>query len=239
MMAAAYGCDANLEVLSVVMGLTTFGGNLGGAGFWEFLVKEFPSTASPDDRIPQAAENGIDAVRSAVNLGAVIAPSDYINSTSYNPEVLLVSDRISNANTYLTFLSMALMGSLMNRYGAPDSNYDRTAALPWLTAATTPGDGCAMAAATLDFFDGVTYLASVAPASTAHIFSKISTLLTAGLDVACALGCSVICAGNVTCTSCPLSLRNRASCTGSTSDINSCAAAGLNNFINTSWTGTP
>lgn len=37
--------------------------------------------------------------------------------------------------------------------------------------------------------------------------------------------------------SCPSTLRNRSSCTAQTSDVNSCAAAGLTNFINNSLAG--
>ncbi len=237
--ASTYGCFADLKVFTVALGLSSFSGNLGGAGFWEFLVQEFPSTSSPDDRKPVAAENGIDAVISAVNPGVVAAASDFINSTSYNPGALVVADRVNDANTYLTFLSMALMGSLLSRYGNPDSSNHRTSALPWRTAPTTPGDGCALASATLHFYDGVTFLSSIAPSNMAAVYSSMSTMLAAGLDGACSLGCTLICAGASTCTTCPLSLRDRTSCTGLTSDVNSCAAAGINTFINASWTGTP
>ena len=239
--ASAYACFAQLKVLSVALNLTQFQGSLGGAGLWTFLVQEFPSTASPDDRIPESAENGIDAVLAAVNPGAVIATSDWINKSTFNPGVLLSSERIDDANSYLTFLSMALIGSLLNRYGAPYPNYKRSVALPWTSASATKGDGCAMAAAMLNFFDGISFLSSTASGTTGAAFTSVGTLLTAGLGLACEAGCLACAAAgsSVSCTGCPLNLRDRSSCTGQNSDVNSCAAAGIASFINSSWSVGP
>ncbi len=74
----------------------------------------------------------------------------------------------------------------------------------------------------------------------AAVYGEIHSFLDtgingAGLDEACALGCSIICAGSVSCSSCPMTLRNRGSCVSSGPDINACAAAGLTTAINVAW----
>ena len=236
MTASTYGCQAKLKVLNVALDLSKL--NVSIAGFWGFAVQEFPSVSSPDDGVPTAAEAGIDAAISAMNLGVSVTGSNFINTGGNNPGALRVTDRIGSANTYLPFLSMALIGSLLNRNGAPNASYQRTQAIPWLTASSTSGDGCALASATLYFYDGVSYLASASTGSLSQVYSGLGTLFSTALDAACAFGCAT-CGGSVSCSSCPQTLRDRTSCTGSSTDVNSCAAAGINRFINITWAGTP
>ncbi len=238
--AATYGCSAKLNILGVVASLGKMVGQLQGAGFWQFLVQTFPSTASPDDGIPEAAEGGIDAASSAINLGSLVSSQTFTNSTGYNPGAFKSTDRIGESNTYLAFLSMTLMGSLLSRYTLPNALHQPTVAIPWKTATHTPGNGCAMASATLFFNDGMTYLASVTPAGTplAQVYSDMSLIFTTALDAACAAGCGLS-GGNVSCTSCPLNLRDRTSCTGVVTDVNSWAAAGINEWVSLTWTGVP
>jgi hypothetical protein len=233
--AASYGCSATVDVFQIISDLTS-ASNLNGSGLWKFLVKEFPSKSSPDDKIPTTAAYGIDAVMSAIKTGTTIVSADEINSTTHNPGSILLTDRIQDANSYLTFLAMAQMGSLLYRNGVPNtSTYVKTVSLPWLTAATVKGDGCAFTSGLLNLIDGLDSIVSYVPSSSKSSFQSIISYLSSSTDAACAVGCTVICAGSVSCSRCPTTLRNRNSCTGLTTDVNSCAAAGLAYFVNESW----
>jgi hypothetical protein len=234
--ASSYGCAATVNLLEILDGLATFSGNLGGSGFWEFLAKQFPSTTTPvDDKIPQAAMNATDALMATLEPGTILVPSATINSTSNNPGSLIVSDRVIDSNSYLTFVSMALMGSLESRYGVPDASFHQTVDLPWTTATDVTVDGCAFAAALLNFNDGIASIQASSPANIAAIYGTISSFLGTILDAGCNFGCTVICGGAVTCTTCPMTLRDRNSCTSLNTDVNSCATAGLITAINGSW----
>jgi hypothetical protein len=244
--AAAYGCKAKVNLMQNLSDLENF--NLvGTSGLFEFMVKEFPSTSSPDDKVPQSAEDGIDALQATLNSGTVLVAADTINSTSNNPGSLIYTDRESDANSYLTILSMALIGSLGDRYGAPlpnPSNH-KTQDLPWTSATAVTSDGCAYASGWLNFFDGMTYLESAAPTNVASIYAKfllLKPLVTAACEEGCIeCGLTVSCPDSTnTCCGCPTTLRSRASCTGVATDPNSCAAAGLvKYFANVYWTTGP
>jgi hypothetical protein len=195
-MAATYGCYATVDLLQIISDLEASGGDLGGSAFWQFLVTEFPSVASPtDDKIPQSAEYGTDAAQAIIVPGVIVNSTDLIHTTSNNPGSLLYTDRENDANTYLTFISIALMGSLLNRYGAPTSNHHKSVNLPWTTAAATPGDGCAFASGLLNFYDGLTLLESSSTGSAKTAYSSIQSYLMGALATACSQGCTACGAG--------------------------------------------
>ena len=237
---SAYGCHAGINIFKVLDDLIHFSGDFGGSGFWEFLVSEFPSSSSTiDNKVSQAAKNAIDAAMSAIKPGTILVPEYIVNASSNNPASLLNTDRIDDANSYLTFLGMSLMGSLMSFNGLPLANHHKSVPLPWTDATLMAGDGCSLASGLLIFIDGLNSIIGVAGSSSvARHYETIETFLTAGADLACQAGCA-ICGGSVSCTVCPVSLRDRTSCTGVNTDVNSCAAAGLVNFINSTWAGPP
>ncbi len=254
-MASTYGCLVGIDLMALLGNLVGFKGNLAGSGFFEFLVQEFPSIATPvDDKMPHAAEQGIDAALAIVNGGTFFLPAYTVNSTGHNPGSLLVSDRTSDANSYLTFLSMGLMGSILSRYGSVNAAHHRTVDLPWIfdRASVTPystppwpvasvADGCALASGMLHFVDAVGSIEAHAISTVSGLYSKMGNFLLQGLDLACFLGCTecALQGGVVTCPVgmvCPMTLRDRSSCQNSINDINTCAAAGIAYFINTEWT---
>ncbi len=237
-MASTYGCYSKINIFNIFSDIINFPASLGGSGFWEFLAQEFYSTASPDDRIPQSAMNGMDAVMSIINPDTITIPSNILNLDVNNPRTLLSSDRRDDANAYIIFLGMALMGSLQSRYGSPTANNHKSVNLPWDLPANTQGDGCAFSAALLNMIDGIDSVLAVALVSNDN-YEKILSFLKPAINAACAFGCATTCAGAVTCTSCPITLRNRDSCSGLTTDVNSCAAAGISLFVNSSWQGPP
>jgi len=134
----------------------------------------------------------------------------------------------------MMFLSMALMGSLGYRYGLPDSSGNKTVNLPWSDVTKTNGDGCTYASAFLNFKDSIGFLSLKSSGSLQTLYQSINQFIGLALDQACSFGC-LSC--GVSCTSCPIQLRNRTLCTGVSTDIYSCAASGIAHFVNQVWIG--
>jgi hypothetical protein len=149
-MAATYGCSAGINVFGVISDLTK-AQDLGGSGLWKFLVTEFPSTASPDDKKPDTTGLGTDALMAALKPGVIVVSTSQVNWTSDNPGSIDLNDRVEDANSYLTFMAMAQMGALLSRDGAPDATtHVKTVNLPWTTPATVVGDGCSFVSGLLN-----------------------------------------------------------------------------------------
>ena len=183
----------------------------------------------------------------SLNPGAVILPTTYFNTGTNNPASLNYTDRTVDSNVYLLFMSMVAIGGLENRYGAPNSQGVGQTALPWSSMASSSSglttqqlqDGCAFAASLANFADAISTTASDLSGPIASAVGSLNKAFTSGINGACEAGCNgpTACNGSVTCTECPLSLRNRANCTGENTDVNSCAAEGLSQFVNFTWEG--
>ncbi len=227
--ASAYGCAATINFFVLAMNLTANLGSLGGSAFWEFLVTEFPSS-SGDGRF-EAGQLAQDALHSAIHPGAILLPEQKYNIDGFNPGSLLLSGRISDANAYLFFITLAEMGTVMNRYGSPYPNGKKSADLPWTTPTTVDADGCAYASAVVNFVDAIGGLADSTTGSMKTTLLALQSSFSAGIYQACDDACFTTC-GLAHCTTCPLALRNRTSCTYLATDASSCAASGIVNFIN-------
>ncbi|OFZ18953.1 MAG: hypothetical protein A2X94_13470 [Bdellovibrionales bacterium GWB1_55_8] len=231
--ASAYACVANVNFFKMIGELVENSPLLGGGAFWSLLAKLFPSPASdPDDKAVEGAILASDALMATLKPGAVILPESYIDPEGFNPGATLASDRADDANLYLLFVSLAAIGAMENRFGAPDATYLGT--LPWQAGdhVDMETDGCAFASSVLNFVDTV---GSVANSSSPELGAALLTLKTGiadGMDAACTAGCFVC---GLVCDGCPITLRNRRSCTGLLTDKNSCAAAGIVNLVNASW----
>jgi hypothetical protein len=236
MMASAYACEATINLFEVVNDLIANSSAIAGAGFWNFLALEFPSTTN--DRVSEAAQLAQDALHSVISPAAVILPTNMYNTDTFNPGALTTQDRYSDANAFLFFVSMAAIGSIENRYGSPDSNGKRgTATLPWMTATSikatgtaTEADGCAYASAIVNYVDALDGLASSTSGKISDTFASLHSTFSSAIYQACDQGCTVIC-GLSSCPTCPATLRNRSSCAGTVTDPASCAAAGIVNFL--------
>jgi hypothetical protein len=229
---ATYGCYARVNPISLIAEMISDSSQLGNAGLFGFLVKQFPSQSYPDDKIPQSAEDGIDVAMSMIQPGTVLIPQYTLNAGSNNPQSLLYTDRTSDANAYLLFLSMALLGSLAYRNGSPNASFQKTVPLPWSNASAMAGDGCAYAGALLHLADSLSFLVHNDASSVGSVYQSIQSFLEGGLDLACQAGCTLC---GVSCTRCPVTLRDRTSCQGFSQDVNSCAAAGIVTFVNAVW----
>jgi hypothetical protein len=256
--AQAYACNANVNFFDLLSSLKTLSGLTGTGAFVKILVNAFPSVETPiDDKIPQNAINSLDALFAMVRKEAVLTPTYTIYPSSYNPGSLIRSDRESDANFFMVFVSMSLMGSLLYRYGKPDSNNNKTVSIlpwalavdpssaasvaaivgsvtgiPWSTQGTIAQDGCAIVSGFLNFVDGLDEVIAIATESSGG-YSGFSTALQSVLNVGCVAGC--LACGITTCTECPKTLRHYSACNNTAGDLNTCAALGLLSAINASW----
>ncbi len=232
-MASVYGCYAGVKFFSLIASLVTHASALSSAGLWAYLAVSFPSVASPDDRIPLSSAYSIDALIATLKPGTLLVPAISANTTSFNPGSLLFEDRARDANSYLLLMSMSLMGSLLSRNGV---NHQLPSS--WTAASGMKGDPCALVSGVMHFYDSLQALQQNSTGKFSEAFGQLEVYLGAGLDLACALGCQSVlgCNNSVTCSQCPVTLRDRTSCTGLDTDVNSCAGAGLIHFlINPSW----
>ena len=257
-MASAYACDAHINFFKLMGDLASNANAMAtGSGLWTSMAKLFPSTAG-SDYVVEGGLLGMDAVFSALNTGAVVLPNDQVNAGTFNVGSIFTEDRISDANIYLTFLAMASMGGLENRYGSPDpSTFIKTTPFPWSSPLqmTATSDGCAIASSMFNIIDGMSASTDAMGGAVGKSFGTATALLNIAFDAACQAGCqgtaaAVVnalpqfvkdpvgnpwvttgpnCAG--TCTACPKALRDRRKCTGTNDDI-SCAALGLIQFLN-------
>jgi hypothetical protein len=192
----------------------------------------------------------MDALQSVLIPGQVIVPAYETNATTFNPGSTLVSDRTTDSNFYLFFMTLAAIGGLENRYGAPDASYNKTQNLPWTTAATVTDDGCEFASAIVNMVDALEASISNMTGGLATGAQNIETAFSATINLACHYGCTNTvppiagwqasgCTVTTDCSTCPLSLRDRTQCVFNTvpTDQTSCAAAGIVNMVNVSPVG--
>jgi hypothetical protein len=263
--ASAYGCSAGIDFFGLVGQIVTDSGQLAlsssGTGLWSLMAELFPSQTGQDYKM-EGAFYATDALEAVLNTGVLVLPENQVNAGTSNVGSVLAEDRTIDSNLYLLFVAMAGIGTVESRYGGTlEANFNKGAALPWTSVAAMNADGCGLAASVLNFFDAIAQAESELPTNLDKTLTQLNGV-TALLDKACAYGCSntspdsdtvvnkaifdpnstwVLSGANLgtPCTVCPFSLRNRSSCTGVATDVNSAAAAGLINFLNNSVAGWP
>lgn len=255
--AAAYGCVAKVNYFKNVGELAS--GNITGAALWATITQMYNSEeiGSPDlrniayDKQAEAGFQAMDALMAVLEPGAVVPSGAQINWSSSNPGSLIYSDRADDANGFAVFVAMASLGALNNRFGSPDTSYQKTGNLPWETTATMDDVGCGYAGQVLNMLDGAAAMADSASGSVQTILNTVKTFQTF-IDYACLHGClnSNIAASGLTfdmdtgstatscATTCPIELRERSGCddnaergTG-TANVNKGAAAGIVRWMN-------
>jgi hypothetical protein len=262
--ASAYGCHATINFFKVTGELIAKGpAALAGAPMWRTMSELFPSVAGYD----YVVEGGLyatDALQSALVPGAIILPAYQVNAGGYNVGSVFSTDRVTDANLYLVYASMASVGGILNRYGSPDpATFIKTIPLTWTTPGqlTASSDGCALASSVLNLLDSMDFAAQLIDGALSASFSSATSTLMGVFDHACSLGCqggawddttdpllkavdpvtgnagwtATGCA-SISCSECPRELRNRASCTG-LPDTATCAAAGIINYLNSGVLG--
>lgn len=248
--ASAHACLARFNFYEKLTDLTT--GNFAGTAIWQTFAQMFPSTTN-DLRL-ESSYLAMDSLMAMVTPGTVIAESYRVNYTTdtndirfYNPGSIRAIDRTVDSNFMMLFMSMSTVGTIQNRYGEPNANYEKTEDLPWDRSADVDTTGCGFAGALLNLVDSIDGVASTLPTQYATAFTEISDNLTTALGVACALGCAGLdpdlnpvadasCSFPLTeCATCPLPMRHRDGC--ATDTRSACAAAGIVRFINSPTLG--
>lgn len=191
--ASAYACYARINFFKTMGDLAEVAPSMAsGTGLWSSMAQLFPSTAGTD-YVVEGGLLGMDALQAALTPGALILPIYQVNAGGFNVGSVFPTDRISDANIYLTFISMAALGGLENRYGFPDATtHVKTTALPWTTydQMTATSDGCAMASAMLNVLDSMNASKDVIGGSVAESFTTVTSLLEGAFDLACGFGCA-------------------------------------------------
>lgn len=232
-MGATYGCFLGVSLQDLITEILAGGGANPGSLF-QLMARLFPSTTVPqEDKKLMAAEWGLDALFAALKPGVFVIPTAQVNAGSWNPGSFSYLDRDDLANTYALFLAMGVMGTLENRYGAPNAAGHKTQNLPWTTPASMPGDGCSYVAGLVHFQDTLSFFAQKAQVTSIQVaYTALSTAFKVGMDAACAVGCT---ACGLVCASCPFGLRDRRQCTGGNADLHSCTGTALIQFVNATW----
>ncbi|MGE0616885.1 MAG: hypothetical protein AB7P04_14735 [Bacteriovoracia bacterium] len=236
--ASAHGCNAGINFLPLVDKLGT--ANIAGPLLWRRLTEYFPYSS---DSNLQSAWYATDSLMAALLPGVVIAAADEFNAGTLNPGSLKYTQRTSDSNLYMIFVSMANIGQIQNKRGAPDGNYQKTQNLPGTTSATVTEEGCSYAGSILNMIEGISATSTLMSGSVATSLTQLTTVFDALLKDACGKGCAGTAGSGCTLTyaecavSCPIKLRTRTGCTNAAlTDAQNpakCAASGIINFINT------
>ncbi len=245
--ASANACAANVNFFTLVDGLAN--SNLLGDELWISLTRLFPSSLN-DQRVI-GGQNALDSLFALRQPGVLTPPEYVINSATEHPGTLLAGQRTADANLYGMLVSMSLIGSLQNRFGAPSATFRKTQKLGatagnpngWEVATSVDVNACTYAGSILTLFDsigqlGTTLGTSLGGSAGSALVTAASTFSSA-LNFACDDGCDACGLPAGTCSVCPVTLRNRYACTGVATDAATCAAAGIVEFINTSPVGWP
>jgi hypothetical protein len=196
--ASAQACNVGIQLYTLIANIGSSDFSSAGSTFRVF-VKLFPSTVS-DSRL-QSTWFAEDALQAILNQGAVVAPADLTYSTSFNPGSTVTTDRTADANIYMAFISMSILGTTLNRYGYNVTDnpaalgYHPTVALPWTTLAAvqsdTTGAACALASGMLNFVDSVGALVNAVTGTTSSSLNQaISYFTTALSDTPLSIACN-------------------------------------------------
>lgn len=237
---SAQACNMGISLYDLLDDITTADFTTQDAIF-KSLVRLFPSKAATDTRL-QSSMLAQDILHSIIPVGTVLGVNDRYNATTVNPASILFRDRTRDANIYLTFTSMSLVGNALNRYGFNPADdpiafaYAQQVDLTWTTQALiqadTSGEGCALASGLLNMLDGIGVLGRLAPAGVADALNLISSNLLNALNSAAHLVCDPLHTDPV-CDQALIRLRYRGACAESLPPAAS--AAGIIQAVNLGW----
>lgn len=245
--ASANACAANVNFFQLVSDLGSE--NLVGSEMWVTFTKLFPSTLT-DQRVV-GGQNSLDALFAIKTPGVLTPPQYEINTSTPHPGTLVAANRTQDSNIYSMLVSMSLIGSLQNRYGAPDGAYHKTKKLGatagnangWEVPTSVDVNACTYAGSVMTFFDSITQVSTILNSSLGATLggalTTAATTYTALFNNACDAGCQACGMAAGACNPCPTELRNRYSCTGVATDKPTCAATGIVSFIDTNVLGWP
>jgi hypothetical protein len=219
--AASHGCRTGLGFFEKLDALAN--ADLMNNGPWRAITLAFPSILG-DNKV-ESSFFASDALQSWLKPDVVVFNPYRLTFDPYNPGSLRAADLELDSNIYLVMISMATIGTLHNRYGAPNAVGAPTKTLPWSTLARMDEEGCGYVSAILNMKDALVEVGD----AVSQMSNVLSSVLVAslGFDAACQAGCT---ACGLSCSGCPATLRHRSVCSRtlpSTVDVEACAAAGL------------
>ena len=239
--AAAHACTAGINFFTIAKDLST--ADLSGpTGFFNTVTDFFPSTTA-DSKVA-AGNFALDSLFALQVPGAISTSAQTINEGTPHPGTLVPSMRTQDGNVYSMITSMALIGALHNRYGAPNASNVLTQKQGtvsgnggWEVAVNMNSEGCTYAGTLLTFIDSINQVSSVLARNFGSDTASnlIAVAIALPLDTACSLGCNGISGSGcaISCSRCPDALRGRTACaTSSSTDEVSCAAAGIVRTVN-------
>lgn len=246
--ASAQACNIGIELYTLIDDISASDFTSNDAIF-KTLVRLFPSKAATDTKL-ESAVLAQDALQSILPGGAVVGSVDQVNSGSNNPGSVRSRDRTDDANIYLAFTSMALVGTALNRYGfaaaddpvsfgyAQQVVMSAPAGVHWPTAVSiktdASGHGCALASGLLNMLDGIDVLSEQAPGGVSDTLSLITTNLSAATTTAADTRCNAAGFSDSVCEAALIRLRYHGSCTDA-SDSVAASALGIIQMIDTGW----
>ncbi len=241
--ASAQACNMGIQLYTLIQNIGQ--ANLGSPDdIFKTLVKLFPSKAATDSNL-QSSWYAIDALQSILNPGAVVAPENLTYAGSNNPGSIKYQDRTDDANTYLVFLSMATVGTSLNRYGYGPADdpatlgYNKVLALPWTSQALVQADAtyaaCSLASGMYNMFDSIQAVGNIVSSSLGAALSGVTNLLKAGMDLQGIADCMAIYGVGATtqCNAGIARLRFRGACVEQ--GPSAAAAGGVIKVINAGW----
>jgi len=175
--ASALGCKAGINLYDAIDELTSFGG---GNPIGQF-ARIFPSILT--DQKLESAWVAQDALQAILKPGTVVGSGDQVLFDTRNPGSVLYTDRTDDSNAYAFFVSMAIIGGSLNRFGNPNvgGGYSQGTDLTWTTRAAvvadTSGTACGLAAGFLNYFDSFAAIQSSLPSGSSGAISTMLTLI--------------------------------------------------------------
>ncbi len=239
--ASAQACNAGVILYDVLDELLL--ADLSNADtIFRSLVRIFPSRTSTDSRF-QSAVYSVLSLQTILKTGVVVGVADSIKDGEFNPGSLLTRDRTSDANTFLVFISMASIGTALNRYGFNSNddpatlNYAQQVNLPWTTRVLVQGDttnaACDIASGFLNMTDSINAVVALMDGSTASVLSSINSILVPAITLAMNNRCTADGGTALQCSVAQARLRYRGACQENAFSASS--AAGVIEGINAGW----
>jgi hypothetical protein len=240
--ASAHGCNIGIQLYVLIDSLTSANVTTT-SNIFKTFVRLFPSKTATDSRM-ESSNYATDALQASLLPGTVLSAVGTINSGTNNPGSLLTRDLTPDANTYLTFIAMASIGTVLNRYGFAASDdpaatsYAKTQALPWTTKAAVQADttnsGCTLSSGLFNLIDGIQAVAAIiVSGSTYTQLNAILQQLQTYVNLAATTGCQADGYSASVCATAIARLRTRTAC--SEQDAAASATAGVIQGVNAGW----
>ena len=239
--ASAHACNMGIQLYTLIDNLSS--ANMSNQSeVIKSLVRLFPSTSS-DSRLA-SSWYAMDALQTILNPGAVTGSSDQIKPGTDNVGSDLATDRTLDANTYLVFVGMGVVGIGLNRFGyaanqtAVSLAYAQGQNLPWIDRASVladaDGTACAITAGLYNMFDGIHAIITQLSGGPTSALSNILTNLQTAVDLAGAANCTINDHYSVAqCSAAAIRIRYRGACAEQAAAAS--FAAGVIQGLNLGW----